>query len=73
MKPYRGRVIIECTKDPCVKGKRLIDAECVKCEYAQTHIVDLAEKNKAKFIPAYKSESKPANPDRQVPKKVNKD
>ena len=60
MKPYISRVIIECTKDPCVKGKRLIDAECVKCEYAQTHIVDLAEKNKAKFIPAYKSESKPA-------------
>ena len=73
MKPYRGRVIIECTKDSCVKGKRLIDADCVDCEYAQTHIVDLAEKNKAKFIPAYKSESKPATQDRQVPKKVNKD
>ena len=69
MKPYISRVIIECTKDPCVKGKRLIDAECVKCEYAQTHIVDLAEKNKAKFIPAYKSESKPATRIGKFPKK----
>ena len=69
MKPYRGRVIIECTKDSCVKGKRLIDADCVDCEYAQSHIVDLADKNRANFIPAYKSADKPATRIGKFPKK----
>jgi len=44
MKPYRGRVIISCGKESCVKDKAVIDAACAECEYAETQIVDLAEK-----------------------------